>query len=92
MAICRTIPYPSGGKLLIYPGGKKHYIPSQAYETKRQEYLANKQCRRNPETVTEDNCFKLLAAVFGYSLEKNKNPFKDQLKLSAQPKLQLWRD
>lgn len=90
MAISRTINYPNGGKLVTYPGGKRHYIPSPAYQAKRQEYLAIKTAR--PKTDTEINCLTLLAQVFGYSLEKNKNPFKDQLGLSAPIRPRLWRD
>lgn len=89
MAVKRAINYPSGAVLLLYSDGKKRYIPSPAYKEKRQQFLTPpKQFKGNPDT--DSNCFRLLAAVLGYSLDKAKNPFKKQLVPEASHRLSPW--
>lgn len=73
MPVKRAIHLNCGGTLLLHPGGKKTYIPSQMYKQTRENYLNPKPSKGKPDTV--GNCIKLLDAIMRYNVEKRKlNP------------------
>lgn len=67
MSVRRAITLKGGGTLVIYKDGKKTYLPSKKYQDFREQYLKPKQFKGKPDT--EKNCFKLLAAAFGYPMK-----------------------
>lgn len=66
MAVKKAIHLKGGGTLLLHYDGKQTYIPSKTYRQLKDSHL--KPALRKP--CTEENCTKLLAAIFGYSIER----------------------
>ena len=94
MSILRTILFPVGSRLEIHTGGKKRYIPSPAYLRKRQEFMRKPDFKHTPSgvEVKQENCFKLLAAIFGYTVAKPNSPFKEDIREEASSNVTIWRD
>lgn len=91
MAVKRAIHLKGGGTLLLHYDGKKTYIPSIRYKEQREKYLKPMQRRGKPET--EQNCFKLLCAIFGHPIEEQKNPFRTTyLPAEASARVRIWKD
>lgn len=84
MSILRSIVYPRGSRLIVYSDGKKRYIPSPAYQAFRQQQLRKPEFKHTPKSCNckEENCFKILAAIFGYS---DGQLFKDDLTAEGPP-------
>ena len=94
MPIIRTILFPVGSKLEIYSDGKRKYVPSPAYIKTRQEFMRKPDFKHKPASSIKDdiNCFRLLAAAFGYSVPKQKSLFKESPKVEALPYMSIWKD
>lgn len=91
MAVSRAIHLKGGGTLLIHVDGKRTYIPSKKYRDFRKTYLEPKQFKGKSET--EQNCFKLLAQIFGCSVDDKPNPFKKTFVLTgAQVTTRFWKE
>jgi hypothetical protein len=95
MAILKAIKLRGGGTLLINTDGKRCYKPTKEYWEFRERHLKPRQFRGKSETdICDENCFKLLAAIFGYPMEEyKKSPFKTTLlPTEASVSVRIWRD
>lgn len=95
MAILKAIKLRGGGTLLINTDGKRCYRPTKEYWEFRERHLKPKQFGGKSEAdICDENCFKLLAAIFGYPMEEyKKNPFKTTVvPVGRSTELRIWKD